>query len=577
VTGHPPKTAGTNSQKPPRHIDKPPPVSDAEAARIVTAIAKILTAPTPEDRNRLSPDWREAAHIATEGGEDGLKKWLEAVRTRDPEMAEQYATALAAPGVGSPPPWRRHRLGEPPAVGPFPLDSLPFPVRRFVTEGALSISGCSPDFLGLAVIVVAAIAIGRSVSLLLKPGWYEGVAIYAALVGEPGDGKSPAAAAASRPLWKIEHELYERWKVDHGRWKKGKEDEKGEEPILPRVVTSDATVEALAKILAMNPRGVGCLRDELSAWVGSMNQYKNGGKGSDRQFFLSAFSGEPVAVDRAKHANDEKIRIPHPFLAVLGAMTTSMLGELVEGKGRDDGFLDRLIFAAPDRAQRRGWVETGIDPETAGEWESIVRRLWTRPMEYRDGRDMPHVVQFSTSGRDAWKDWYNKHETELDQVDFPRSLKGPWAKMDRIMARLILILHMLDLSSGMMELPDPIPPIEPEVVHRAAGLVAYFKAHTRRVRAIIKGCDCDTSEDALSILAWIKRNKLSAFSESDLSRNLRSLREDEPRASALLWLIDRECIRPLPDPPRPPGQPGRKLSPHYEVNPSLVPKEAPEN
>jgi hypothetical protein len=62
-------------------------------------------------------------------------------------------------------------------------------------------------------------------------------------------------------------------------------------------VVEDTTVEALAAALEDNPRGVLLARDELSAFVRGMDQYKNH-RGSDRQFYLSAWSNSPVSVDR---------------------------------------------------------------------------------------------------------------------------------------------------------------------------------------------------------------------------------------------------------------------------------------
>src|SRR6185437_11461484 len=110
------------------------------------------------------------------------------------------------------------------------------------------------------------------------------------------------------------------------------------------------TTEALGPILAANPRGGIIIPDEMTKWVMSMDQYK-GGKGGDRPFYLSVWGGEPVIIDRAKHAA-EPIMVPHPFLSIVGGMTPGMLSELSEGKGREDGFSARLLFSYPDRVAR---------------------------------------------------------------------------------------------------------------------------------------------------------------------------------------------------------------------------------
>src|SRR5680860_1103921 len=81
--------------------------------------------------------------------------------------------------------------------------------------------------------------------------------------------------------------------------------------------TRYTTVEGLGSLLADNPRGLLLCRDELSGWIKAMNQYK-GGKGADREFFLSVFTGEPIVIDRK---NSPTINISNPFLAIVGGIT----------------------------------------------------------------------------------------------------------------------------------------------------------------------------------------------------------------------------------------------------------------
>src|SRR5262249_57727938 len=88
-------------------------------------------------------------------------------------------------------------------------------------------------------------------------------------------------------------------------------------PTLYRIMVNDATVESLAPVLSQNSRGVVMIRDELAAWVTSANQYK-GGRGTDRQFWLSNWAGVAATVDRKQQA--APIIIPHPFVSVVGGI-----------------------------------------------------------------------------------------------------------------------------------------------------------------------------------------------------------------------------------------------------------------
>src|SRR5206468_3834417 len=74
------------------------------------------------------------------------------------------------------------------------------------------------------------------------------------------------------------HELQQReWVSSHGV---GSPPRKPTEPVCERYYTGDPTLEAVAMLLARRWRGMLLLRDELSGWVDSFNQYR-GGKGGD--------------------------------------------------------------------------------------------------------------------------------------------------------------------------------------------------------------------------------------------------------------------------------------------------------
>ena len=74
------------------------------------------------------------------------------------------------------------------------------------------------------------------------------------------------------------------------------------------------------------------IHDELTAWVLGMNQYK-GGRGADRQFYLSCWSGEPAKVNR-KSDPGEPLIVPDPFLGVIGCIPPGKLADLDAGNDR---------------------------------------------------------------------------------------------------------------------------------------------------------------------------------------------------------------------------------------------------
>jgi Protein of unknown function (DUF3987)/Bifunctional DNA primase/polymerase, N-terminal len=439
--------------------------------------------------------------------------------------------------------WGPIRLGALPPAEPFPLDVLPSPALDLAEAAARSIR-CPVDFPAVATLAAASGLIGRSTSLLVKDGYPESACLYLALVGGPSSGKTPALGYALAPLKEIGRELYEKWRMDLATWEQESEAERGKKPTLRRIDTTDPTTEALARILAANPRGGPIVTpDEMTKWVMSMNQFK-GGKGGDRPFWLSVWSGVEVIVDRSKHA-DEPIMARHPFLTVAGGMTPGMLGELVEGKGREDGFTARILFAYPDRVPRP-YSEEGLPERVVRAWRDLSRSLWQRPMCVLDGKPTPHEVMMTPEARREWARSCQAHRDELEADDFRDSLEGPWGKLETYAARLALILHLMDLAADPARPADDEPPELPRrIIDDAWRLVSYFKAHARRVYAAMGGKAGNGDENVQALLKWIIRNERVEFSTRDINHDLRRFRDhDAELVDALDWMTARHLIRP---------------------------------
>lgn len=496
-----------------------------------------------------------------------------------------YSSSKNGHAKSEPTPWDHPVLDQAIPADPFPVDVFPPELGWFINEGARCLT-CPPDFLATAVLAVAGAAIGRSLALIVKDSWVESPSLYAALVAKPGATKSPALNLISRPLWAItEKELsqhrneMERRREDKKRMASERKQRQAagmaavalaEEPMpaLRRIAVNDTTCEALAPILADNPRGLIMVRDELTAWVTGLNQYKSGGKGSDRQFFLSAWSGAAVTVDRKSQQDRGPIHIPHPFLSVVGAMTPEMLCELSDAKNRDDGFIDRLLFTLPDPVRIR-WTPHTIPTEALKGWDDAVQDLWARPMTLGDGgRPRPLFVRFTPEALSVYAAWFDAHCEEAEELDFPHYLDGAWSKMRAYCARLALIVDQLWRAYD-PTCADTSLDVSAVSARAAVQLITYYKNHCRRVKALLRGIGEDSS-DARAIIKWAQHGQRQCFSERDAARNFPGRFRDNNAdlGAALDWLRTRSCIRLLPEPPR--SGPGRPPSRVYEVNPELL-------
>lgn len=397
------------------------------------------------------------------------------------------------------------------AVLPFPTEVFPTPLAQFMTEGAQALP-CPVDFLGVPTLTALGAAMGNTRALELKPGWREWARIFSAVVAVPGSLKSPALDLALQPVHAKQAQLkkrydeairaYEAALLQYERaltaWKRASQDteppEKPDEPVMQHLYTTDATVEALAGMLEHNTYALLFERDELTAWVRSLNQYK-GGKGADRQHWLSFWNGASIKVDRKSRKGS--IIVEHPFLAVTGCLPPDVLPELSDERGREDGFVHRILFAFPD-PQPVTWTETGLQPRTRAAYAAVVERLWSLPPDLT-GESGPVVRTFTPPGKRAWVEWISAHFAELNTPDLAEELRGPWGKLQGYCARIALILHECRLVCGETSEEG----IEEASVYGAAALMDYFKSHARRVYARLH----TTPDDARGahLVTWLRK------------------------------------------------------------------------
>jgi hypothetical protein len=252
-----------------------------------------------------------------------------------------------------------------------------------------------------------------------------------------------------------------------------------------------------------------------------------------------------------------------------------MLGSLSEGRGRDDGFLDRCLFVFPDREAfpRQRWTKAELSEAAEADWAETVERLYSESMVFDADADAerPAFIHLTPEAELGWAQWFDAHSDESDAPDFSDDLAGAWSKMKAHAARFALILSRMWLACD--PTADPrAGSVEAGRIWGAVALVSYFKAQAGRGRHEMTGGVGGT--DARDVLGWIQRNGRATFREADVSADLRRFRAN-PRAlsAALRSLVAAGVIRPSAE--AWPHGPGRTGSPAYEVHPEIV--RAPEN
>jgi hypothetical protein len=484
-----------------------------------------------------------------------------------PQLLEMAKAELAEIQTGAVEPWPELLLGEPPEALPFPVDVFPEPLQRFC-RGAATVTLTPLDLAGAAMLAVASAAIGQSVQLQLKRSWYESTLLYMLIVGEPGRKKTPVISLVVKPLANIDAKLREESAERHAVWedmKKTKSPLAGIEPPQRRAIVKDITRETLVAILRDNPRGVLADPDEATAWISSFNEYK--AKGSDRQFWLSLWASKAVSVDR--DSGRRSLLVKNPLATVLAGIPPDMVESLGEERGRNDGFLDRNLFVFPVVFPEQKWTEAELDEGDETSWHTVIDKLHAQEMFFDPEHGIrPNRVLLTKEAKAAWIEFYNAHNKEVASEDMPAGGRGIWAKMEGYCARFALILSRLRLAMN----PDcdfglRNDPVSLEDMQGAIKLANYFKGNALRVNSLMTGGT--GSNEAMILLAWIKRKGVKQFRLAEAREDLRRRFPDLPSlASPIRVLVEAGAIRPKIDPVNP-RKTGPKPTPMYEVRPGL--------
>ena len=314
----------------------------------------------------------------------------------------------------------------------FPLSVLRPRWRNWVSDTA-QMAGAPVDYVAGTLLLAATALIGNSRAVSPWPGWQEPSVLWMGLVGEPSAGKSPAMDPIHSALrsieagWLPEFEgQRQQWEASRliadairERWDKEVREAANrhfappdmpdgaiapDEPTEPRLIVSDATIEALAHVSANNPKGLCFWRDELAGFLGSLDRY--GGNGGDRAFWIEAFGARPYTVDR--RTNNRTIQIRRLAISAVGGIQPDRLSTMLL-KGDDDGFAARFLWVWPEKIPptRPGLKVVETWPESALERLSVL-------MGFRNDAGLvdPVVLSLTPEAADAFQEWREEHDRE---------------------------------------------------------------------------------------------------------------------------------------------------------------------
>lgn len=363
----------------------------------------------------------------------------------------------------------------------FPLEVFP-PKLQELAEGAERALGMPRGFTCPAFILAAATAAGNACQLEIKRAAVQKAVFFMALIGNPNTNKSSALAFALKPIQAKDNERFTEYKSALGEYEAAKGMSKEERrnagiteapvpPVLAQGLASDATPEALARILQDNPKGIAVHRDELAGWFKDFNRYH---QGSEQELWLSNWSLQPLVINRISTGPQ---RIPSPFVCVAGTIQPSVIEELAKNERGTNGFVDRLLFSWPAGLKKPLWTDDELNLPLLEAYDAAINRLLALGFD-----EEGHAVTFTLhpQAKKRLFQFFNKENKPLCDEAGSELLQGLHGKFDIHCARLIIPLHLLWWAyDGTGE----APPLEVglETVERAVKVAEFFRSQSLKI------------------------------------------------------------------------------------------------
>ncbi len=287
-----------------------------------------------------------------------------------------------------------------PPQSEFPFDIFPDAISESLHQLARSCA-TSPNSLAGASLAIFCSVLGRTVFISPKASWASPLILWIGDVKASGQGKTPPVKMLMKPLWDFQHAEDER--VD--RVNTEEMQKKPKERMLIRgrsYLLTDLTLESLRAESKVCPTG-GILyhADELSALIGSQNQYKSG-KGTDREGLLNIWSGTGCRVGRVSESFSINMN-----LNIIGGIQPPVFRRVF---GADDGF-----FLADGTVSRILWT---FEPEanyllTDESWNDSNRNIWDSTIGHAKRWSDHHIndrlsIHFSHEAFGVFAEWRNK-------------------------------------------------------------------------------------------------------------------------------------------------------------------------
>ena len=447
----------------------------------------------------------------------------------------------------------------------FPVDVLTPAWQEWLLRACHG-AGVRPEHVAVPLIGVASSLIGTARRVRASTSWSEPMTLWACVVAESGDRKTPGLNVTRRALDLIEKNnsaatsakrlahwtLAQKAKEVIKQWKQDREAALKASPprepppmpteaidpgnfIEPLIYATDPTIERLAALLKARPRGMVLIRDELAGLFANMRRYSGG---SDRPFWLEAWDGGRHVVERVSGS----IVIEHLLVGVIGCFQPDKLARAFAGD--EDGMCGRFVYAWPSAPDYRPLTNEAAEVEP--ELQSALTALIRLPSEDVEGAFTPQTICLSDGARaefEGFRKWVDNTKRGLDGHERQWLVKGETVVL-RLAGTLAYMAWAISLGAPPTNGLDAITgSLEPRTIDKQFMTAAirlwhdFFWPHARAVLRQIGSSD--RHRETRRALRWIKGHGKHEVSREDIRREALGQKLDAEQTQGLLEGLEK--------------------------------------
>ena len=326
--------------------------------------------------------------------------------------------------------------------------------------------------------------------------------IYAALVGESGQRKSPVFRTLMRkPLGKLQLEAKKRYAMDlenyakaMAAWNPSSGEPKPIEPHQEIFYFMDGTGEGIKQQAAKRPdKSLLALIDELAGLLNSSDKYRSG-RGSDKQDLLSYFDGLGQTVLRATGITADVDKV---YLSIFGTIQPQILKQYTKDLSDPDGHWARFLCVTQPLV-----AATLCDDNSNIDITQMLTNYYSRvtmlpQQEYK----------LSHQAFKRYQQIYN-HLEKL-RVSHPQAgMRAVYSKMEGYIGRIALNLHVLEAAVNNI---FPSQEISLTTLDKAIALAKFYLGQIKLIHADTAADNGELSAVLAKLLSVAhKKGKLSA-------------------------------------------------------------------